>query len=167
MASGGWDRASESTSMRLWLQRCSLKLQRNRAAWRTSLTCCSELAREKMWARIYLIPALQAEEDRDQVRRYLADKAREKELLGSETRIYNSDRCVTRTSRQGTTNNHSQVRPANLCCHTGERDEIRTGNWSSARLCGWGVYTRWQEEVISRLIVNQRTVNIAHQFLHP
>lgn len=56
------------------------------------LTCCSELAREKMWARIHLIPALQAEEDRDQVRRYLADKAREKELLGSETRVYNSDR---------------------------------------------------------------------------
>lgn len=54
----------------------------------------SELAREKMWARIHLIPALQAEEDRDQVRRYLADKAREKELLGTETRVYNSDRFV-------------------------------------------------------------------------
>jgi hypothetical protein len=52
----------------------------------------SELAREKMWARIHLIPALQAEEDRDQVRRYLADKAREKELLGTETKVYNSDR---------------------------------------------------------------------------
>jgi hypothetical protein len=47
-----------------------------------------------MWARIHLIPALQAEEDRDQVRRYLADKAREKELLGSETKVYNSDRYV-------------------------------------------------------------------------
>ena len=47
-----------------------------------------------MWARIHLIPALQAEEDRDQVRRYLADKAREKELLGTETRVYNSDRYV-------------------------------------------------------------------------
>lgn len=54
----------------------------------------SELGREKMWARIHLIPALQAEEDRDQVRRYLADKAREKELLGSETKVYNSDRYV-------------------------------------------------------------------------
>jgi len=71
------------------------------AAWagskqetRVELTYCSELAREKMWARIHLIPALQAEEDRDQVRRYLADKAREKELLGTETRVYNSDRCV-------------------------------------------------------------------------
>ena len=54
----------------------------------------SELAREKMWSRIYLIPALQAEEDRDLVRRYYADKAREKALLGSETSVYNSDRCV-------------------------------------------------------------------------
>ena len=59
------------------------------------LTDYSELAREKMWARIYLIPALQAEEDRDQVRRYLADKAREKELLGTETKVYHSDRYVT------------------------------------------------------------------------
>lgn len=58
----------------------------------TVLTRHSELAREKMWARIHLIPALQAEEDRDQVRRYLADRAREKELLGTETRVYNSDR---------------------------------------------------------------------------
>jgi hypothetical protein len=47
-----------------------------------------------MWARIHLIPALQAEEDRDQVRRYLADQAREKELLGENTRVYNSDRYV-------------------------------------------------------------------------
>ncbi|CAN9083933.1 unnamed protein product [Alternaria sp. RS040] len=54
----------------------------------------NELAREKMWARIHLIPALQAEEDRDQVRRHLADKAREKELLGTETKVYNSDRYV-------------------------------------------------------------------------
>ena len=49
-----------------------------------------------MWARIHLIPALQAEEDRDQVRRYLADKAREKVLLGTETRVYHSDRSVYR-----------------------------------------------------------------------
>lgn len=55
---------------------------------------CSELAREKMWARIHLIPLLQAEEDRDQVRRYLADQAREKELLGENTKVYHSDRFV-------------------------------------------------------------------------
>lgn len=54
----------------------------------------SELAREKMWSRIHLIPLLQAEEDRDQVRRHLATQAREKELLGAETKVYNSDRCV-------------------------------------------------------------------------
>lgn len=58
------------------------------------LTIYSELAREKMWARIHLIPVLQAEEDRDLVRRHLADQAREKELLGTETKAYNSDRSV-------------------------------------------------------------------------
>lgn len=45
-----------------------------------------------MWSRIYLIPLLQAEEDRDLVRRTLAEQARERELLGSETKVYNSDR---------------------------------------------------------------------------
>ena len=54
----------------------------------------SELAREKMWSRIHLIPLLTAEEDRDLVRRHLADKAREKELLGRQTSAYNSDRFV-------------------------------------------------------------------------
>ncbi|EPS26935.1 hypothetical protein POX_g08767 [Penicillium oxalicum] len=56
-----------------------------------------ELAREKMWGRLYLTPLLQAEEDRDQVRRYYADKAREKELLGTEQKVYNSDRFVRPT----------------------------------------------------------------------
>lgn len=45
-----------------------------------------------MWARINLIPLLQAEEDRDQVRRYLADQKREKELLGENVKVYNTDR---------------------------------------------------------------------------
>lgn len=54
----------------------------------------SELAREKMWSRIYLIPLLTAEEDRDLARRHYADLAREKKLLGSETSAYNSDRYV-------------------------------------------------------------------------
>lgn len=45
-----------------------------------------------MWARINLIPLLQAEEDRDQVRRYWADQAREKELLGENVKVYNTDR---------------------------------------------------------------------------
>ncbi|CAL5866226.1 uncharacterized protein PFLUO_LOCUS433 [Penicillium psychrofluorescens] len=56
-----------------------------------------ELAREKIWSRLYLTPLLQAEEDRDQVRRHLADKAREKELLGTEQKIYNSDRFIRPT----------------------------------------------------------------------
>src|SRR5881392_2767511 len=55
----------------------------------------SELAREKMWSRIHLIPLLQAEEDRDLVRRYYADRGREKELLGKETDVYHSDRYVS------------------------------------------------------------------------
>lgn len=59
----------------------------------------SELAREKMWSRIYLIPLLQAEEDRDLVRKHLADRAREKELLGIETSPYNSNRYVNFATR--------------------------------------------------------------------
>lgn len=62
------------------------------------LTQASELAREKMWARIHLIPALQAEEDRDQVRRYLADQKRERDLMGGENfKVYNNERFVKPT----------------------------------------------------------------------
>ncbi|KAK3376321.1 NADH:ubiquinone oxidoreductase 14kD subunit [Lasiosphaeria ovina] len=57
----------------------------------------NELGREKMWSRIHLIPALQAEEDRDLVRRHLADQAREKALLGENIKVYNSDRYVRPT----------------------------------------------------------------------
>ncbi|KAJ4415078.1 hypothetical protein N0V85_002884 [Neurospora sp. IMI 360204] len=57
-----------------------------------------ELAREKMWSRIHLIPALQAEEDRDLVRRHLADVQREKELLGDKAvKVYHADRYVRPT----------------------------------------------------------------------
>lgn len=45
-----------------------------------------------MWSRIHLIPLLQAEEDRDLVRRTWANEAREKELMGSVTKVYHSDR---------------------------------------------------------------------------
>jgi hypothetical protein len=48
-----------------------------------------------MWSRHHLTPLLQAEEDRDQVRRHYADKAREKELLGTDMKVYNSDRYVS------------------------------------------------------------------------
>nr|POE96882.1 nadh dehydrogenase [ubiquinone] 1 alpha subcomplex subunit 13 [Quercus suber] len=57
----------------------------------------NELAREKMWSRIYLIPVLQAEEDRDLVRKTLASQKMEKELLGAETKVYNGDRFVRPT----------------------------------------------------------------------
>ncbi|MCJ1233807.1 hypothetical protein MMC14_001765 [Varicellaria rhodocarpa] len=67
----------------------------------------NELAREKMWARIHLIPMLQAEVDRDTVRRHLADLAREKELLGTETSAYNSDRYV-----------YTSLRTTDVRCHT-------------------------------------------------
>lgn len=60
----------------------------------TDIFPSSELAREKMWSRIHLIPVLQAEEDRDLVRRHWAEQAREKELMGAETKVYNNDRCV-------------------------------------------------------------------------
>lgn len=53
-----------------------------------------ELAREKMWSRIHLTPLLQAEEDRDQVRRWYADQAREKELLGTQSSPIIADRYV-------------------------------------------------------------------------
>lgn len=57
-----------------------------------------ELAREKIWARIHLTPMLQAEADRDDVRRYYANIEREKELMKDienweeRSRIYNSNR---------------------------------------------------------------------------
>jgi len=57
----------------------------------------NELAREKTWARFHLMPVLQAEADRDAVRKYLADQEREKELLGHNTQVYNSDRFVRPT----------------------------------------------------------------------
>ncbi|KAJ5220325.1 hypothetical protein N7468_009529 [Penicillium chermesinum] len=56
-----------------------------------------ELTREKMWSRLYLLPLLQAEEDRDQVRRHFAENARQKELLGAEEKVYNSDRFIRPT----------------------------------------------------------------------
>jgi hypothetical protein len=56
-----------------------------------------EMAREKIWTRIHLTPMLQAEADRDDVRRYWAAEKREKELMkgvkGWEVGgVYNSDR---------------------------------------------------------------------------
>ncbi|KAF5101061.1 hypothetical protein D0Z03_000686 [Geotrichum reessii] len=41
----------------------------------------NELYREKVWARLYLQPVLQAEADRDAVRRHYAQIARETEIM--------------------------------------------------------------------------------------
>ena len=73
-----------------------------------------ELGREKMWSRIHITPLLQAEEDRDQVRRHYADKAREKEFLGSETSIMNSDRYVKLCSDRSMPSGSSPEKSWNL-----------------------------------------------------
>lgn len=77
-----------------------------------------------MWSRIHLIPLLTAEEDRDLVRRHYADQAREKELLGSQTSPYNSDRYVV-PPHPGLASwkmdcalaNNPQVRPTHIRSH--------------------------------------------------
>jgi hypothetical protein len=66
---------------------------------------------------------LQAEEDRDQVRRHFADKARERELLGAETKVYHSDRyCFPQSSEDARTKGHNtnsvaQFRSPDICCY--------------------------------------------------
>lgn len=55
------------------------------------------MAREKLWARIHLIPVMQAETDRDLVRRVWAGEKREEALMKNEKdwklgSVYNSDR---------------------------------------------------------------------------
>lgn len=76
-----------------------------------------------MWARIHLIPLLQAEEDRDQVRRYWADQKREKELLGDNTKVYNSDRCDFPLTMDWVESNGlltvKQIRATDICCFPG------------------------------------------------
>jgi hypothetical protein len=73
-----------------------------------------------MWSRIHLIPVLQAEEDRDLVRRHWAEQAREKELLGAETKVYNNDRLRSRKRSRDTDIGadscvlHTQSHPARL-----------------------------------------------------
>lgn len=98
-----------------------------------------------MWSRIHLIPLLQAEEDRDLVRRHLASQAMEKELLGAETKVYNSDRCVLfrlwgRNSRQRTHRSlltrAAQICATNLCCHSEQCNQI-----NKLRGKRWCIYT--------------------------
>jgi len=78
-----------------------------------------------MWSRIYLIPLLQAEEDRDLVRKTLASRAMEKELLGAETKVYNSDRCVQIVRiLECVGTNTIQVRAPDVRSHTCEYHEV-------------------------------------------
>lgn len=101
--------------------------RRVRKAWRLTDLVYSELAREKMWSRIYLIPLLQAEEDRDLVRRHLATQKMEKELLGAETSAYNSDRYRIPPNLwvgEDGFADLSQIRAANLRRHTYEYHEV-------------------------------------------
>jgi hypothetical protein len=81
-----------------------------------------------MWSRIHLIPLLTAEEDRDLVRRHYADQAREKELLGSQTSPYNSDRYVVHWIFSFKQKRHlliePQIRTTHIRNHTQSEDEI-------------------------------------------
>jgi hypothetical protein len=117
----------------------------------TTLLSCSELAREKMWARIHLIPLLQAEEDRDQVRRYWADQKREKELLGDNTKVYNSDRCDFPLTMDWVESNGlltvKQIRATDICCFPGtfeingvnismgDEENALEWNWNLVYIC--------------------------------
>lgn len=103
----------------------------------------NELAREKMWSRIYLTPLLQAEEDRDQARRHFADLAREKELLGSTTSAYNSDRYVLGHCRRSRSLTRLQIRTANLCHYTWLYDK---GLSSGAKCIALG--ERWRQNTM-------------------
>ena len=78
-----------------------------------------------MWSRIHLIPLLQAEEDRDLVRRHLSTQAMEKELLGAETKVYNSDRYGFALRRRGVCFTDAlQICAADICRHAFERDQV-------------------------------------------
>ena len=59
---------------------------------------------------------LQAEEDRDQVRRYWADQAREKELLGDNLKVYHTDRyAIFLPPGRPIGLTHDQIRETNVC----------------------------------------------------
>ena len=66
-----------------------------------------ELEREKAWARIYLVPLLQAEMDRDVVKKEQRLRDREEKLLADGVpdwiprRVYSTDRYVASVVRPG------------------------------------------------------------------
>jgi hypothetical protein len=78
-----------------------------------------------MWARIHLTPLLQAEEDRDMVRKYWADQEREKQLLGTNTQVYHSDRyMISRTDKPYIGLTYEQICETDICGDARERHEI-------------------------------------------
>lgn len=80
-----------------------------------------------MWSRIYLIPMLQAEEDRDLVRRQFAQEKMEKELMGKNVPVYNNDKygqSLYVQRRKMECANSAQVRAADVRRYSLECIEI-------------------------------------------
>jgi hypothetical protein len=121
----------------------------------------NELAREKMWSRIYLTPLLQAEEDRDQARRHFADLAREKELLGSTTSAYNSDRYVAGQCGRRRRLTSMQIRAADVCHYTWLYDQ---GLSSRAKCIALG--RNWRQETQRTFEDLATSVHISMQTRH-
>lgn len=85
-----------------------------------------------MWSRIHLIPLLQAEEDRDQVRRMMGQKKMEKELLGKEVPVYHSDKYAKTWLWSMNTTNSMQVPSTNICSYSEQRHKVDTKKTSFA-----------------------------------
>jgi hypothetical protein len=102
-----------------------------------------------MWSRIHLIPLLQAEEDRDAVRRHYARQKMEEELLGKAVPVYNKDVYVTIKSRsmEGDTN-VLQLHATDVRSHTSERDEVETRKKSIVHIMEFEEYQRDQRQVL-------------------
>lgn len=68
-----------------------------------------------MWSRIHLIPLLQAEEDRDVVRRHYAQQKMEEELLGKSQSVYHGDRYVEMVNGEDICGWYTDLLCAGLC----------------------------------------------------
>lgn len=81
-----------------------------------------------MWSRIYLIPLLQAEEDRDAVRRHYAREKMEQELLGKTAPVYNKDVYVKGTGHGSIPGiaDILQFRATDIRSNTGQCNEVET-----------------------------------------
>jgi hypothetical protein len=104
-----------------------------------------------MWSRIHLIPLLQAEEDRDVVRRDFAQKAMERELLGKEVPIYNKDRYGHDPKSRAMPCFHtdwSQIRPTDVRRDSLECNKIDShGDASGRKLCHVYIRRAWEKEM--------------------